>query len=143
MTRATLQDYNEIKLEILKTCTEPKSINEISEAIKMDTRISYRIVAQLLKSEFQYLKKVFVDKQAKKGVIQVLKYVTNNAFFVPEIRRTYKGFKEIEEQTYGSRVIDFSNNLRLHNLQKQTDAIRRNEYKSPKSSIGISPVYHY
>lgn len=142
MTRASLQDYNGYKLQILKLCTEPKSINEIAEVLKMDTKISYRIVAQLLSSEFQYLKKVFVDKQAKKGIIQVLKYVTHNSFFVPEVRHVYNGIKTLEPQTFGSRVINFSSDLRLHKLQKQTDAARRSDYKSPKACIGISPVYH-
>jgi len=139
MTRNKPQDYDFIRKQILEFCTEPKTLTELVELLKVDKNIPYKAIQYLIDKNYI---KPFNSKELYKK-----KYHTINFDYKPPVRKSNYKAKEVHVPSVGGRIYtldkpfnrDEDNYHTRHiEAQRQRDA----ERTRARTYVGISSIYN-
>lgn len=139
MTRNKPQNYDYIRQEILKLCTEPKSLSEITEFLNVDRNIPYRAMTHLID---KHCIKTMNDK-----VTRVKKYLTVSTDYVPPVPKSNYKKKEVHVPSLGGRIYTLDKPFKrdednYHTRHIQAQRQRDAERTRARTYVGISSIYN-
>lgn len=137
MTRNKPQNYDFIRQEILKLCTEPKSMLELTELLNVDRNIPYRAMTHLIDGH--------CIKAMNMGSVK--KYLTVSTDYVPPVPKSNYKPKEVHVPSVGGRIYTLDkpfnrNEDNYHTRHIEAQRLRDSERTRARTYVGISSIYN-